>query len=154
MPERSAAIAEWARGQFPGKEITHVIATHHHFDHAGGLRYFVAKGATIITAETSKEFLEREVFGAACTLLPDALAAAPRPATFQTVPRGGTIALDDPTNPVHVHQIESGHAADMSIAYLPNQRALFNSDLYTPLTPALRQAVDWCPTSFLATCVI
>jgi glyoxylase-like metal-dependent hydrolase (beta-lactamase superfamily II) len=35
-----------------------VINTHHHSDHSGGLRTFVAEGAGIITHETDKAFYE------------------------------------------------------------------------------------------------
>jgi glyoxylase-like metal-dependent hydrolase (beta-lactamase superfamily II) len=137
--ERSAAIAAWAAQKFPGKPITQVIATHHHFDHAGGLRYFVAAGATIVMQESTRAFFDDRVFGASCTVYPDELAGHPRTASITTVPALGMIRLDDPTNPVEVYAIDASHAGDMVIAYLPNQRALFNSDLYIPLPNELRQ---------------
>jgi len=137
--ERSAAIAAWAAQKFPGKSITQVIATHHHFDHAGGLRYFVAAGATIVMQASTKAFFDDRVFGASCTVFPDALAAHPRPADIRTVPALGKLRLDDPTNPVEVYAIDAGHANDMVIAYLPGQKALFNSDLYIPLPDDLKQ---------------
>ena len=138
--ERSAAIAAWAAQKFPQKPITQVIATHHHFDHAGGLRHFVAAGATIVVHESTRAFFDDRVFGASCIVFPDELAAHPRAADIKTVPALGTLRLDDPTNPVEVYAINSGHADDMVIAYLPNQRALFNSDLYIPLPDELRRA--------------
>lgn len=138
--ERSAAIAAWAAQKFPGKPITQVIATHHHFDHAGGLRQFVAAGATIVVHESTKAFFDDRVFGASCTVFPDDLAAHPRAASIKTVPALGTLRLDDPTNPIEVYPIASSHADDMVVAYLPNQGILFNSDLYIPLTDDLKQS--------------
>jgi glyoxylase-like metal-dependent hydrolase (beta-lactamase superfamily II) len=137
--ERSAAIAAWAAQKFPGKPITAVIATHHHFDHAGGLRYFVAAGASIVMQASTRSFFDERVFGASCTVLPDELAAHPRAASIAAVPALGSLRLDDPTNPVEVYAISSSHAGDMVVAYLPRQRALFNSDLYIPLPDPLRQ---------------
>jgi len=137
--ERSAAIAAWAAQKYPCKPITQVIATHHHFDHAGGLRYFVAAGAEIVVQASTRAFFDERVFGASCTVLPDELAAHPRAARITTVPDLGSIRLDDPTNPVEVYAIRSSHADDMVVAYLPRQRALFNSDLYIPLPDPIRQ---------------
>src|SRR5256884_2433734 len=36
-----------------------LINTHAHFDHAGGVRYFVAEGATVITQEMNKSFYQQ-----------------------------------------------------------------------------------------------
>ena len=44
----------------PGKQVTEVIVSHHHFDHAGGLRAAVARGLTII-AERGNEQIFREM---------------------------------------------------------------------------------------------
>jgi glyoxylase-like metal-dependent hydrolase (beta-lactamase superfamily II) len=38
-----------------------VVNTHHHFDHAGGLGAFAAEGATIITHDSNKAFLEQSL---------------------------------------------------------------------------------------------
>ena len=43
------AIIEKARSVVPGKPVTEVIVSHHHFDHTGGLRTAIAEGLTIIT---------------------------------------------------------------------------------------------------------
>jgi hypothetical protein len=93
-----------------------------------------------VVHESTRAFFDDRVFGASCTVFPDELVAHPRAADIKTVPALGTLRLDDPTNPVEVYAINSGHADDMVIAYLPNQRALFNSDLYIPLPDELRRA--------------
>jgi glyoxylase-like metal-dependent hydrolase (beta-lactamase superfamily II) len=45
---RANAIIAEAKKLIPNKPITEFVNTHAHFDHAGGLRAFVAEGATII----------------------------------------------------------------------------------------------------------
>jgi hypothetical protein len=37
-----------AKAKYPGKPIKYLVLTHHHMDHAGGVRTYVAEGATII----------------------------------------------------------------------------------------------------------
>src|SRR6202008_3258757 len=43
-----AAIAK-ARELVPGKPLTHVVNTHHHFDHSGGIRAAVSEDLAVIT---------------------------------------------------------------------------------------------------------
>ena len=54
--ERSLAVIAEAQRLVPGKPIQYVINTHHHFDHAGGLRTYLSQGTTIVTHETNKEY--------------------------------------------------------------------------------------------------
>ncbi len=43
----------------PGKPIKYLVLTHHHSDHAGGFREYVAEGATIVTTAETKKSLEK-----------------------------------------------------------------------------------------------
>ena len=36
-----------AKKLVPNKPVKYVLTTHHHFDHVGGLRTYVAEGATV-----------------------------------------------------------------------------------------------------------
>jgi hypothetical protein len=62
-------------GLVPGKRVTQVIQTHHHFDHSVGLRAAVAQGLTIISRR-GNEGIFREVAARPATVFPDALGAA------------------------------------------------------------------------------
>ncbi len=42
----------------PGKPIRYVAVTHHHGDHIGGLRSFIAEGATVITTRGNRDVVE------------------------------------------------------------------------------------------------
>ena len=44
------AEASEVQARLPAKPITYIVNTHHHFDHLGGLRTYVAEGATVVTA--------------------------------------------------------------------------------------------------------
>ena len=56
---RSLAVMDEAKKLVPGKPIKYLVNTHNHFDHAGGVRAYVAEGATIITADINKGFYEK-----------------------------------------------------------------------------------------------
>ena len=68
-PRALAVIAE-AKRLIPNKPIKYVINTHSHIDHSSGLRAFVAEGATIITHQVNKAYLEK-VLSLPHTLNPD-----------------------------------------------------------------------------------
>ena len=54
---RASAIIAEAKRLIPNKPIRYVVNTHHHFDHASGLRTFVAEGATIVTHQINKPII-------------------------------------------------------------------------------------------------
>ena len=72
---RSLAVIAEAAKLVPGKPIRYVVNTHHHFDHAGGLRTYLSQGTTIVTHESNKEYYLDILFHPAPrTLQPDRMA--------------------------------------------------------------------------------
>ena len=59
--QRSIAVIDEVRRLAPAKPIRYLVNTHHHFDHLGGIRTFVAEGAVIITHQRNRDFYERVV---------------------------------------------------------------------------------------------
>src|SRR5580704_8721399 len=53
---RSLAVIEEADRLLPNKPIKYVVNTHHHFDHAGGLRTYLSQGTIVITHESNKQY--------------------------------------------------------------------------------------------------
>ncbi len=130
-PERADAIIAWIRTQFPSKPITHVLATHHHSDHSAGLRSFVAAGARVVVHESVAAFY-REIFRAPSTVRQDTLARTPAAATIITVPINGSFRIEDATHPVVAYHLTSTHAEDLLMFYLPNEKTIFTSDVWSP----------------------
>ena len=134
--ERSADILREIRQRFGDKKILGVINTHTHFDHAGGLRAFVAAGIPVITHERNAAYYE-SAWKQPRTLKPDRLAKAPLPARFQTFT--DKLLLDDADRPVEVHRIVgSGHNDAFALVYLPKQRVLVEADAWTPTPPGTK----------------
>ena len=73
--ERSRAVIAKVKELIPNKPIKYLVNTHHHFDHSGGLRTYVAEGATIVTHEANKPFYE-QAWSTPRTLNPDRLSDA------------------------------------------------------------------------------
>src|SRR6185295_9133498 len=60
--ERSLAVIAEVNKLVPGKPIRYLVNTHHHWDHSGGLRTYVAQGTTVVTHQGNKEYYEQVVF--------------------------------------------------------------------------------------------
>ncbi len=128
---RSQAVIDWVRTTFPDKPISYVVSSHHHVDHAGGLRAYVAEGIPVVMGEAAEPFFE-ETFLAGSTIVPDPLAENPVEATIEAVPADGAFTIADDTNSVEVYPIETTHAEDMVITYLPEAGIVFVVDIYNP----------------------
>ncbi len=110
----------------PGKPIRYVAVTHHHGDHIGGLRSFIAEGATVITTRANRGTIETM----AAAPQNDRLSKNPRKPEFLFVD-GGKRAVTDGEQTVELIDVgPNPHAREMLIAYLPKQRVLFQGDLF------------------------
>jgi len=161
---RSLAVIEEAGRLVPNKLIRYVVNTHHHFDHAGGLRTYLSQGTTVITHESNKQYyMDIMFYPAGREWQPDRMSfyspmymISRRPAPIETVasfaggPGGGAakyvitdgerilevIHVQDMAYELETPSIAQGnHAADMLMVYLPKEKILVNADLYTPPAP-------------------
>ena len=123
------AILKAVNGLVPGKRVTQVIQTHHHFDHSVGLRAAVAEGLTVISRR-GNEGIFREMVGRPATLFPDALGRNPKPLKF--MPVDDHLKLKDATNEIDIyHIIGNYHMADGVIVHVPASNLLVEADLTT-----------------------
>jgi glyoxylase-like metal-dependent hydrolase (beta-lactamase superfamily II) len=130
--DRAAAVLGEVK-KLSSKPLKYVIASHHHFDHAGGLRAVSAEGATIITHDANKAFLEK-VLAAPATLSPDRLAKAGKKGTVEAT--GAKRTLTDGSRTVDIHQIADNiHHAGIVMVHLPKEKLLVEADVYTPPAP-------------------
>jgi glyoxylase-like metal-dependent hydrolase (beta-lactamase superfamily II) len=124
---RAEAVIAETKKLIPGKPIRYAVNTHHHFDHAQGLRAFVAEGATIITHQSNKSFYEKAYNTPRTLLAPDSMTKSGKKARFLTV--GEKKVLKDGTNVLELYHIKSPHDDGMLIAYLPKLKLIVESDL-------------------------
>jgi glyoxylase-like metal-dependent hydrolase (beta-lactamase superfamily II) len=112
----------------PGKPIKYLAVTHHHDDHAGGIRTYMAQGATLIITPGEQDFFKK-VSAVRFKAEPDALTLNPREPVFEPIQDGKRV-LTDGTTTVEIYDIGNGpHAEGMLVAYLPEQKMIFQGDL-------------------------
>ena len=131
--DRALAVIKEARTLVPNKPIKYLVVSHHHFDHAGGVRAFAGEGVTLITHDASRPYVER-IVAAPATVSPDHLAKSGKKAAVEGV-RDRRV-LSDGTRSVEIRQIAGiQHADDMLMVYLPKEKLLIEADAYTPPAP-------------------
>lgn len=158
---RSLAVIEEVNRLTPNKPIKYVVNTHHHFDHAGGLRTYLSQGTTVITHESNKQYyMDIMFYPAPRELQPDRMALynpmymiSRRPAPMETVasfaggPGGGAAkyVVSDGERVLEIFHVQDmayeledpsyaqgNTSADMLMVYLPKEKILINADLYSP----------------------
>jgi len=128
------AVIAHARTLAPGKPVTHLIASHNHFDHTAGLRQAVAEGLTIVQRRGSEPQF-RDMVAHAAAEYPDDLARAPKPLKFQAVDEH--LRMSDDTQTLDIYWARNnGHMADVLVGFVPSERLLMEGDLVTA-------AFDW-----------
>ena len=127
---RALAVIAKARELRPNKPLTHVVNTHHHFDHSGGIRAAVSEGLAVITQKANAQFFQ-DAIARAHTIAPDALAKNPKPLKLDVV--DDAMELADSTMTVQLYRIDGNpHGDALLMAYLPKERMLVEVDAFSP----------------------
>ncbi len=130
---RSAAVFAEVKKLAPAKPIRTVVNSHHHFDHAGGLRAAAGEGATLLVSAAAKPYFEK-VFVHPNTIKPDLLAQSGKKAKL--IGYTGKTTLSDGVRTIEIHSIEdSVHSKGFTLVYLPQDKLLIEADAYTPSPP-------------------
>jgi glyoxylase-like metal-dependent hydrolase (beta-lactamase superfamily II) len=134
---QSRAAIDAAKAKYPGKPIKYVILTHHHMDHTGGMRTYVADGATVVVPSPDKAYFEKDV-KTAHTVVPDDLQKKPR--TPEIVEVKDQMTIKDDTAQIHLYFIPNPHVAGMLIGNVVtgNANIVYVTDLISPRGPIER----------------
>jgi glyoxylase-like metal-dependent hydrolase (beta-lactamase superfamily II) len=141
--ERSLAVMQALAAKIPGKPIKYLVMTHFHIDHSGGIRAYAAKGVTIVTHEGNVDFV-KTVLSRPKTIRPDSLAKA-GDITPNIEGTKDVKSLTDGDRTIELREIPNPHSSGMLAAYLPVEKLVFVSDLYTPgavVDPANKNGIE------------
>src|SRR5437773_3025032 len=127
---RGLAVIAEAKRVIPNKPVKYVVNTHSHIDHSSGLRAAVAEGATILTHQLNKSYLEKTL-STPHTLNPDKAQQNGKKPVVEAV--GDKRVLSDGTHTVELYHLQNfGHHDGMLVAYLPKEKVLLEADGYNP----------------------
>jgi glyoxylase-like metal-dependent hydrolase (beta-lactamase superfamily II) len=107
------------RQRVPGKPVRYVLVTHHHQDHLQGLEEHIRSGARVIASPAHREpiftYLKKQ-------------GVDPDKVIFQWV--SDRYQLTDGQRRIVVRDIQTPHSEHMLLAFLPEDRLAFVSDLW------------------------
>jgi glyoxylase-like metal-dependent hydrolase (beta-lactamase superfamily II) len=127
---RGLAVIAEAKRAIPNKPVKYVINTHSHIDHSSGLRAAVAEGATILTHQLNRAYLEKTL-SIPHTLNPDKAQQLGKKPVVEAV--GDKKVLTDGVHTIELYHLNNfGHHDGMLIAYLPREKVLLEADGYNP----------------------
>jgi glyoxylase-like metal-dependent hydrolase (beta-lactamase superfamily II) len=127
----SERVIGFIKQSLPGKPIRYAVPTHHHSDHVGGIRAYLAEGATIVSTR-GNEALLRQIAARRSSIAPDALDRSMAAPSFSFL-QAEKMEFRDATQELELHHIgPTPHVTHILIAYLPKERILFQTDLFNP----------------------
>lgn len=117
-----------AREMFPNKAVKYVVVTHHHDDHSGGLRSYIAEGISVVTTAANERYFEK-MAAANFTINRDDQTMNKKKPVFEFLGNKKRV-FSDGKQIVEIIDIgPSPHANEMLIAYLPKEKLVFQGDL-------------------------
>jgi hypothetical protein len=124
---RARGDSTWIARLFPGKHPVAVVITDLAWPHVAGARFWVARGATIVTHRASVGFLQR-LTAQKLTLQPDALvkSTAKRGADLRV--RTLTDSLSLGNGAIKLYAIDGAASEGALMAFIPSERYLWASD--------------------------
>jgi hypothetical protein len=138
-PAESRAVIAKLREKVPGKPISHVVLSHFHNDHIGGVKAFAEAGATIVTTADAEQVV-RKIAGAQARTT--SMVDQPVPALkFAFV--AGKLELGDASHRVTVFEtLGDPHVERLLVLVDGGSNAVMAADAYSDAMP-FNATFDW-----------
>jgi glyoxylase-like metal-dependent hydrolase (beta-lactamase superfamily II) len=122
------------RARFPGKPIRWLVLTHHHMDHAGGVRGILGEGGTTLVVGQGAGAHFRRVLEAPMSRNPDMSPRSFHMNPVLEVPESHVMS-DSTGRQVIVYVMDNPHARGMLMGWVPHARLGYVTDIWTPGPP-------------------
>jgi glyoxylase-like metal-dependent hydrolase (beta-lactamase superfamily II) len=132
---QSRMVIDLAKAKYPGKPIRYLVMTHHHMDHAGGMRTYVAEGATVVIGAPNKAYYNRTLKQPR-TVARDEEQNKRRPVRITEVK--DQLSLKDDANEIRLFNIPNPHAEGYILGHVVNGNIVYVTDLISPRGPIQR----------------
>jgi len=133
---QSRWVIDEAKKKYPGKPIKYLVLTHHHMDHTGGARTFMAEGATVIVPTPDKAYFEK-VARNPHTVVPDELSKKRR-AAVKVDEVKDQLSLKDDSGELRLYNIPNPHSDGMIIGHVVGPNIVYVTDILSPRGPIER----------------
>ncbi len=129
-PERSRAILDWVKEEI-GSRVKNVVVSHHHVDHAAGVREMAGRWAGVVVHESVRDFWN-DVFRNPSRILQDAIERKRswRPYDVRITDYKELVVLEDDNTPVRAFPYEQTHSVDSVLVEAGG--VIFVVDTYSP----------------------
>ena len=122
------------RARFPGKPIRWVVLTHHHMDHAGGVRGMLGEGA-----HAGRRPGRVPAFPPRAARADDAQSGPAGRSTSRAMPilevPESHVMTDSAGRQVIAYAMDNPHAKGMLMGWVPDAKLGFVTDIWTPGPP-------------------
>jgi glyoxylase-like metal-dependent hydrolase (beta-lactamase superfamily II) len=130
---QSLWVVNAAKAKYPGKPIRWLVLTHHHMDHSGGVRGFLAEGATLVVGQGAAQHWQK-VLSAPTARNPDLKGF--NPSVTKIVEVTSSHLMDDSRGrQVIAYYMDSPHAKGTLMGYVPDAKLGFVTDIWSPGPP-------------------
>ena len=122
-----------AKEKFSNKPVKWVVLTHHHMDHAGGVRAMLADGGTLVVGAPAREHFVKAL-AAPTSRNPDLSPRSYSAVQIMEVTSSNVIT-DSRGRQVMMYVMDNPHAKGMMMGWVPDAKLGWVTDLWSPGTP-------------------
>ena len=126
---QSRWVIDAAKAKYPGKPIKYLVLTHHHMDHTGGSRAYVAEGATVVVPDTAQAYFEHNL-AMPHTVAADAQQKQAKP--LHVVGVADQMSIKDDTVEIRLQKIANPHVDGMLIGHVVQPNIVWVTDIWSP----------------------
>lgn len=132
---QSKLAIDLAKAKYPGKPFKYLVLTHHHIDHTGGLRAYVAEGASVVVGKGTGAYFRKVLAAPTGTNM----YTLPGPVTPKVIEVTAKWSVNDGGRTIEAYLLDNPHAGGYLVPYVPDAKMGYITDIWNPgaMPPAM-----------------